>query len=77
MTEEELKYFIDTWIVQSEDTNDYCTRSLIVEALKAAEEGDAKEAALILRQVVPPSLGISARVVDRPRFITKYRLEEE
>jgi hypothetical protein len=72
MTEEELKFFVDEWITQGEDTNDYFNRSLIVSALKEAEEGNAEEAARRLRQVVPPPPGTSYILVDRPDFMVKH-----
>jgi hypothetical protein len=77
MTEEELKYLVEEWIIKSDNTNDYCERSIIVEALKAAEEGDAVEAARWLRQVVPSLSGASSKFVCRPTCITKYGLGRE
>jgi hypothetical protein len=77
MTEEEIKFFIDEWITQGENTNDYVNRSLIVSALKAAEAGNANEAARRLRQVVPPPPDYKYMMVDRPDFIVKYEEENK
>lgn len=76
MTEEELKFFVDEWITQGESTNDYCNRSLIVSALKAAEEGNAEEAARRLRQVVPLPPNTSYILVDRPDFMVEHEEKE-
>ena len=51
------------WINGSEDTNEYCERSIIVAALKAAEEGNYDEAARRLRQIIPSGY---SRFVDPP-----------
>ena len=72
MTKEEVKFFVDEWITQGESTNDYCERSLIISALKAAEEGNAKEAAKRLRQLVPPPPGTAYVAVDIPDFMLEY-----
>ena len=71
MTQDELQYFIDEWITQGENTNDYVNRSLIVSALQAAEDGDSEEAARRLRQVAPPVPGYDYVLVDRPDFIVE------
>jgi len=77
MTEEELKYFVDEWITKGENTNDYVNRSLIVSALKSAEDGNAEEASRRLRQVVPPPPGFSYMMVDRPDFMVKHEEDKK
>lgn len=73
MTDEELQSLIENWIKESEDTNEYCERSLIVDALRHAEAGNSAEAARRLRQVIPCG---KSQFVDRPYFIAELEDNE-
>ena len=55
MTEEEIKS-AGEWIMNSEDTNQYCERSFTVAALQLLEENKIDEAIKALRQAIPLSV---------------------
>ncbi len=66
MTLDELEYLKKEWIDEADNTNEFCERSLIVSALQAVEEGNSKEAARRLRQIMPFG---GSRFVDPPDFV--------
>lgn len=62
MNEIKWKEVAEKWVNDSEDTNDYCERSLMVAALNAIENNDLIEAKRRLLQLLPSG----SQLVDVP-----------
>lgn len=71
MTQKEIEKVKEEWIMESEDTNEYCERSLLLDALVMLEEDPPNIELAIkrLRSVIPVSGG--AELITPPSFLNE------
>jgi DNA repair ATPase RecN len=68
MTEQEMKIALE-WVKESENTNEYCERNLLIDALRQLEfdPPDINKAQQRLRELIP--LGEPYHLVIPPDFV--------